>query len=376
MLARSPTVSCHPERAGDPTVRTSVPDEQTWPVTLRRESGLVTASLALVAEAARDAASDLPHAGIELARSWGNQLPLPGRGSTTELWEALATVAASDLSVARAMEPHVDARAILAESGAPSPPEDTCWGVFAAEGPGVRLEAGRSGDAWLLDGTKPWCSLGGDLSHALVTAWVDDSARGLFAVDLGHDGVHPLEDVWHARGLRDIRSGPVRFDSVPARPVGEPGWYLRRDGFAWGGMGVAAVWYGGAVGVARRLLRQRGDRTPDQVAHLHVGTVDTALIGARAVLADAARRIDDGDAAGDRGALLALRVRQVVADAVERVLTAADHALGPGPLALEPEHAARVADLRLYVRQHHAERDSAALGERVLAGAATDGPPW
>ena len=40
----------------------------------------------------------------------------------------------------------------------------------------------------------------------------------------------------------------------------------------------------------------------------------------------------------------------------------ADHALGPGPLAFEAEHATRVSDLRVYVRQHHAERDSAALG--------------
>ena len=353
-----------------------MPDEQTRPVTLQREPGLVTASLRLVAEATCEAASDLPRAGIELARGWGNQLPLPGRGSTTELWEVLATVAASDLSVARAMEPHVDARAILAEAGAARPGEDSTWGVFAAEGPGVRLEASRSGDAWQLDGTKPWCSLAGDLSHALVTAWVDDESRGLFAVDLGETGVHPLEDAWHARGLRDIRSGPVRFEAVPAQPVGEPGWYLRRDGFAWGGIGVAAVWYGGAVGVARRLLRRRPDRDADQVARMHVGAADAALIAARAVLADAARAIDAGRAGGAAGALLALRVRQVVADAVERVLTIADHALGPGPLALEPEHAARVADLRLYVRQHHAERDLAALGERVLADAATEGPAW
>ena len=353
-----------------------MPHEQTWPVTLRGGPGLVNDSLRFMSGAAHEAASDLPGAAIVLASGWGAQLPLPGRGSTLELWEALATVAAADLSVARAMEPHVDALAILAESESPRPPDDTSWGVFAAEGPGVRLEAVRTDRGWMLDGTKPWCSLGAELTHALVTAWVGDDDRGLFVVSLRHYGVRPVEDAWHARGLRDIRSGPLRFESVPAQPVGDPGWYLRRNGFAWGGMGVAAVWYGGAVGVARRLLRQWCGRTPDQVAHLHVGTVDAALTGARAVLADAAQRIDSGAADGDAGALLALRVRQVVADAVERVLTAADHALGPGPLALEPEHAARVADLRLYVRQHHAERDAAALGERVLAGAGTDGPPW
>jgi hypothetical protein len=43
----------------------------------------------------------------------------------------------------------------------------------------------------------------------------------------------------------------------------------------------------------------------------------------------------------------------------------------PGPLAFEAEHATRVSDLRVYVRQHHAERDTAALGK----AAATD-QPW
>ena len=38
------------------------------------------------------------------------------------------------------------------------------------------------------------------------------------------------------------------------------------------------------------------------------------------------------------------------------------HALGPAPLAFDADHAARVADLEIYLRQHHAERDVAALG--------------
>jgi hypothetical protein len=48
-------------------------------------------------------------------------------------------------------------------------------------------------------------------------------------------------------------------------------------------------------------------------------------------------------------------------------------ALGPGPLAFDEDHARRVADLTLYIRQHHAARDDAALGRLVLA---EDGSPW
>jgi hypothetical protein len=43
-------------------------------------------------------------------------------------------------------------------------------------------------------------------------------------------------------------------------------------------------------------------------------------------------------------------------------------ALGPAPLATDREHAQRVADLTVYLRQHHAERDLARLGELDGAG--------
>ena len=75
-----------------------------------------------------------------------------------------------------------------------------------------------------------------------------------------------------------------------------------------------------------------------------------------------------------------LRRSEVLALTVDDVLERAGHALGPAPLALEEEHAGRVADLQLYVRQEHAERDAAALGRLVTSAASTpsadDGPLW
>ena len=69
-----------------------------------------------------------------------------------------------DLSVARAMEPHLDACAILAESGAPSPARRDTWGVFAAEGPGVRLEAGRPATAGCSTAPSPGARSPADLT--------------------------------------------------------------------------------------------------------------------------------------------------------------------------------------------------------------------
>lgn len=307
---------------------------------------------------------------LHVARDLGPAAPRPGGGRTADLWSTLATLGAADLQLARAVEPHLDALAILAEADAAgfdvSVGTAATWGVFAAEGPGVRLEAERWGHGWLLTGTKPWCSLADRLDRALVTAWVDDRCRALFAVDLHAPGVTTATDpdAWSPRGLVDVVSLPVEMADVPAEPVGPPEWYLQRDGFAWGGIGVAAVWYGGAVGLARRLAQPRA-RERDQVSHLHLGTVEASLAGARALLAEAAAAVDGGSASGDDGAAWALRVRAVVAEACEVVLRAAEHELGPGPQVAEPDHAARLADLRLYLRQHHAERDVAALGRVV-----------
>ena len=72
-----------------------------------------------------------------------------------------------------------------------------------------------------------------------------------------------------------------------------------------------------------------------------------------------------------QAAVMAGRVRTVVAAAAEDVLERVGHSLGPAPLARDDRHARRVADLQLYLRQHHAERDEAALGRAVL-----DLPDW
>ena len=319
---------------------------------------------ALACEAAGRAGNGGIEEHLALAADLGERVPLPGAGRTRQRWELLAGVAAVDLTAARVLEAHLDALAILAEAGLSSMAgPGTTWGVFAAEGRGVRLDAvEQPGTGWVVTGTKPWCSLAGLLTHALVTAHVSGGRR-LFAVPLQHPGVSVEPGAWHARGLVDVPSGPVHLVEVPAQPVGETDWYLRRPGFAHGGIGVAACWYGGAVGLARALARGLDARPPDQLAFWHLGQVDLALGAARQALAAAAVEVDAGRAEGAEGELLALRTRSMVAAAAETTITTTGHAMGPAPLTLDAGHATRVADLTVYLRQHHAERDVASLGQ-------------
>jgi len=356
-------------------------------VSLRR--GNAGAPARLAAERARDVVPDDappdPGGPERVAHDLGPWLPLPTQGDTLTLWEALASLGAVDLSVARVTEPHLDALSVLREARRHGQVDDRDWNassadwsaarlwqVYAAEG-SERLTAERYDEQWRLSGIKPWCSLADRADHALVTAW-DGEHRRLFAVDLVQEGVHRPDEgtyagqptTWAARGLARVRSTALTFGDVRAVAVGGPGWYLTRPGFAWGGAGVAAVWYGASVGLARRLRRATRDREPDQVALLHLGAVDTALARARAVLADAAAVADDPATSAEEAVLVCSRVRQVVADAAEEILVRVGHALGPAPLTGDEDHARRVADLTVYLRQHHAERDLARQGELVL----------
>lgn len=120
-------------------------------------------------------------AALRLAEHYGRLLPQPGGGQTASRWSVLSAVAEQNLTVARILEAHSDALAILAEAG--EPPPDGTWGVFAAEAAPHRLEATAGAGGTVLAGVKPWCSIADQLDAALVTAHVGDD-RQLFPVSL------------------------------------------------------------------------------------------------------------------------------------------------------------------------------------------------
>lgn len=75
---------------------------------------------------------------LKLTAHYGRLLPQPGGGETARRWAVLAAAGEHNLTVARVLEAHSDALAILDEAGAATP--DGTWGVFAAEAPPHRLE--------------------------------------------------------------------------------------------------------------------------------------------------------------------------------------------------------------------------------------------
>jgi len=298
-------------------------------------------------------------------------LPLPGGGRTRERWAALADLAQQDLSLARLAEGHVDALAILAELGAASPPPASRWGVWAAQppGPGLAASPADADGGWRLDGIKRYCSGARSCTNALVTATTPDGNR-LFAVSTRD--LSPVPGSWPATGMAGSDTLDVRFAGIAAEPVGGPGRYIDRPGFAHGGAGVAACWYGGARGVGRTLLDAAARRDVGPHALAHLGAVDIALRTAKLALDTAASEIDaDPDDRGGGGPLRALRVRALVEATATEVMLRVGRALGAGPLGHDEAHSRRVADLTVYLRQHHGERDLAKIGALVAGHGTT-----
>ncbi|WP_290600799.1 acyl-CoA dehydrogenase [Janthinobacterium sp.] len=314
-----------------------------------------------------------PAAGLRRLLDAGlDRLPLPGHGATLQRWQALAAVAAIDLSLLKLYEGHTDALAILAEIDGPGAPAGSSWGVWCAEMPGARVKLQQMADGrYLLDGRKAWCSGASSLSHALISCWNDDGQACLASVALAQPGVHVTDEGWHAVGMAACASVDVTFSAARVFPVGAPGAYLERPGFWHGGAGIAAAWYGAACAIASHLHARAQHAAPDPVRLAQLGQIDCALRAAGALLREGAAEIDrhpQRDAMG-----LALRLRLAVEDAATLVLHLATRALGAGPLCRDARFARLAADLPVFLRQSHAERDQAVLGG-IVAGA--EDHPW
>ena len=300
-------------------------------------------------------------------------LPLPGAGDTRSRWRALTGFAERDLALARLAEGHTDALAILAELEAlgggpvPAPEPGSRWGVWAAEPPGATLKAMLNTDgSWRLSGTKAYCSGARVCTHALVTVR-DGDRRLLFAIAVG-PGIVPVPDSWPVAGMNASDTLDLDFDDVPATLIGESGAYLNRPGFQHGGIGVAACWYGGAKAVAATLLSAAGAHGPEPHTLAHLGAVDARLQAVSALLDRAARELDADPTDKQGGAALrSKRVRAATEDAAMAVLHHTGRALGAGPLGHDRDHARRVTDLTVYLRQYHGERDLAGLGAALVA---------
>jgi hypothetical protein len=284
-------------------------------------------------------------------------LPLPGHGATAKRHHSLLQFGRNDLSLARVIEAHTDALAILEESGRPAPAQ-RLYGVWASDGPQSRLTATPlATGGWRIDGTKQYCGSAALVDAALVTAHVDDGVV-LFEVPMSTPGITLLSSTWVTTALADTVTGPVAFERVTVANqarIGGPNWYLDRPGFWHGAIGPAACWAGGAstlIDAATKLNRK------DVHSRAHLGALQSIAWGIGALLTQSGNEIDaDPTDVQQQARLRALKVRHLIERWCTEVMDRFGRATGPMLLAHDTETVRQYSALTIYIRQCHAERD-------------------
>ncbi|MDQ6656857.1 MAG: hypothetical protein M3Z00_01240 [Actinomycetota bacterium] len=293
-----------------------------------------------------------------------------------DLLDGLTAIGRTDIPLARLAEGHIDALRILRQAGR-DPVPGSLYGVWASRSRGGGLSTIRQMDRFRLSGTVPFASGVGLLDRALITASVQprpeagvDAAQQeqlLMDVDV-HDWT-PNLDSWQTAAMAASRSFTVavRDRSVPAYgQVGPPGFYLGRAGFFPGGIGVAAVWVGAAARVADLVTHFvcGSPNGPDQATRINLGKLRLELSTAHALVRHAGAILTAGADSPTSGwsasdlQELATEVRAGVGAAVRRLLDVGRSLAGPAGLAHEADLSGAIADLDLYVRQQHSDRDA------------------
>ena len=210
----------------------------------------------------------------EYIRTDAINLPTPGSGETWRRFEVLAHWASIDLSVVRLAEGHSDALAIRAEAGLEVPDNAVSYGVWAARSRQGGTSAERVAGGWRLTGRKEFCSGSGIIDRALVSADTEDGSR-LFDIAVCENVISVQPDSWPAVGMADSASETLDFGGsiIPeSQLVGPAEFYTRRPGFWFGSSGVAACWYGGAVGLVNNLVASLAPE-PNELVLADLGVV-------------------------------------------------------------------------------------------------------
>jgi hypothetical protein len=294
-------------------------------------------------------------------------------GPLDGLLSALAEVGTVDLCLARLVEGHADALRIFDQAGAR--PGAGSYGVWASRSAGTGLRATPTASGWTLEGELRFASGIGLIDRCLVSAVVGDHHL-LFDVDLdAHaDDLDVDESSWNTVVMDATRSFTVRVClQVAGRcQVGGTDFYLSRPGFAIGGLGVAAVWAGGAMQVVDAVVEGLRAFTPTVHQQRRLGLMAQAVWTAETAVSSTAAALDAFPP--DRIGAEIDRARTAVVLGCDTVLQHAAVVVGAGGLSTHPRLVRACGDLAIYIRQHHVDAVTSRLGADILTSSERLGP--
>lgn len=288
--------------------------------------------------------------------------PLPGRENYELRLIRFFEYGRHDLSLAKIMEAHWDAVAILAEKGK-SPAKNALYAVWASEIPGQPLRIDRQNDLFYLSGKKMFCSGSYLADRALITA--DENLIDVDLQNYSRKYIHCDKNLWSTNAFSKTNTYSLCFDRLPFTKediLGPKNWYASRPGFWHGSLGPAACWAGGAAGLvdyAKKTSRQ----DPHTLAHL--AAMEANTFSMTALLSQAGIQIDSQGHDLYFSECLALKIRHSIEQLCSDVLRRFARAYGPYPLSCEESVSLRYQELDLFLRQNHAERDLERLGRLI-----------
>ncbi|MCU7696752.1 acyl-CoA dehydrogenase [Acinetobacter sp. AYS6] len=287
-------------------------------------------------------------------------LPHPASGQTYQRWQLFAQIAGVDLSLAKLFESHCDAISILNELGYQSEIDDQLWAIWAADGGPAPLQVKDN----LCNGIKPWCSGAEFIQKALMSYKNQQGQAQLCIVDLSHSSISTDLSNWHAVGMHPTQTARVSFENTPVKLIGHPNSYLKRPGFWHGAAGVAACWYGAAVGLAG-FLQESCQVSPNPFKKLYLGEVAQQLEITKQYFQYVAELIDRKPMLNHEREIRILRAQteQCCLSVIERV----GKALGARPFCEDATFAQLMADLPVFIRQSHAAFDYQQITELCLS---------
>ena len=289
--------------------------------------------------------------------------PGPGRGDTAARHRRIFEAGREDLSLAKLAEAHWDAIAILREAGR-EPVIGARYAVWASESPGRELRLHGSSTGMMVSGTKDFCSGAGLVDRALMTAGGQGSCMVEVDLHAKPESVDTDGSGWHVDAFRMTRTSALTFRDYPvADVIGEANWYVERPGFWQGACGPAAAWAGGAAGLVDFAMTSRRD---DAHTAAHLAAMQANVWATECFLQVAAEECDRSPQANAMSR--AMQVRHLVEQACTDTLRRFARVMGPGPLAKNADVARRYAELDIFLRQCHAERDLEAMGRHLRRG--------
>jgi len=289
-------------------------------------------------------------------------LPQPGQGQTAQRFKRLFEIGKEDLSLAKIMEAHWDAIAILQEAGHPIV-ADTLYAVWASEAPKQVLKIVENQNGLRVSGSKAFCSGAGLVHAALVTVREPKPQLVLLDLQKYREKFLYSTDAWQTSAFADTQTATIKVQEIPISDndcIGGENWYAGRPGFWQGSVNPAACWAGGAAGLVDYAMN---NKRHDAHTLAHLGAMQSNIWTCEAILEKAGHSFDQYPDIPELAQKIGLSARHQIEQLCTDTLRRFARAYGPFPLACDSKINCRYQELDLFLRQCHAERDLEGLGQ-------------